>query len=395
MKKNFLAAAVCAALAPSASWALFDDRVELWAAENLTHDSNVLRLSKDMNPLFANTGQKGDTVNTTHVGASLNGTWSQQHVTAEYTWFKSQYRYFKDFDFNGHTLRGNLDWVLNPGAHGTLGYTEAEGLASFANIQNREPDLVTSRTLYATGNYLVTPRYRVSAGLQGIQTRHGSALRKVNDIDIESGEVGLSYVTPQDNSVGVVSRIEHGRLPNGTDIAGTAFENSYRQYGVGVMATWILTGHSRFDARIEEVSRKYDQGSQRNYSGPIVKARYTWTPTGKLTVEAALTRDVGPAEDIQTSFVLITGGYVRPRWNVTDKITVQGNAEYNVWDYRGDPLVGVNVRHHVRLFGASISYRPTAKILLQSGINREVRTSNLMFADYDVDVVFVEARIGF
>ena len=78
--------------------------------------------------------------------------------------------------------------MLNPGFKGTLGYTEAQGLASFANIQSRDPDLVTSRSLYATGNYLVTPRYRLSAALTGAETRHGSESRKVNDIDLESGE---------------------------------------------------------------------------------------------------------------------------------------------------------------------------------------------------------------
>ena len=395
MKRAALVIAVMGTLATPSSWALFGDRVEIWAAENVTHDSNVLRLSKDLNPLFPAPGQRDDDIYTTHLGASLNATWSLQHVTAEYTWYRSKYRYFTDFDFNGHTLRGNWDWVLNPGARGTLGYTESEGLASFANIQSRQPDLITSRTLYATGNYLVTPRYRLSGGLQGVQTRHGSDLRKVNDIDIESGEVGLSYVTPLDNSFGVVSRLEHGRLANETTLAGSNFDNSYRQYGVGALATWIFTGHSRFDGRIEGVSRKYDQGSQRNYSGPIVKALYTWTPTGKLTVAAALSRDVGPAEDIQTAFVLITGGYVRPRWNVTDKITLQGNVEYNVWDYHGDPLVGGGTRHRVRLFGASIAYRPTQKILIQAGINREVRASNAPYADYEVDVAFIEGRIGF
>ncbi len=126
-----------------------------------------------------------------------------------------------------------------------------------------------------------------------------------------------------------------------------------------------------------------------------MKALYTWTPTGKLSVAAALSRDVAPAEDIQTAFILITGGYIRPRWNVTDKITLQANAEYNVWDYRGDPLVGGGTRHRVRLYGASISYRPTQKILLQAGINREVRASNVEFADYEVTVAFIEGRIGF
>jgi exopolysaccharide biosynthesis operon protein EpsL len=393
--KALVAAAVAAAFAPLSSWALFGDRVEIWAAENVTHDSNVLRLSKQLNPLLANATQRGDTVDSTHLGASLNATFSQQHVTAEYTWFKSRYRYFKDFDFSGHTARADWQWVLNPGFKGTLGYNESEGLSSFANIQNRLPDLVTSRSAYATANWMATPRYRASSGLLAVQTRHSNEQRKVNDIDLVTGEVGLAYVTPLDNSFGVVTRVETGRLPRGTALGGVPFDNAYRQYGVGATVAWTPSGHSRLDGRVEAVSRKYDQATQRNYSGPIVKATYTWTPTGKLTVVAALSRDVGPAEDIQTSFVLVTGGYIRPRWNLSDKVTLQGNVEYNVWDYRGDPLVGQNVEHRVRLYGGSISYRPFPKVLLQAGINREVRSSNLALADYEVDVAFIEGRIGF
>jgi hypothetical protein len=83
---------------------------------------------------------------------------------------------------------------------------------------------------------------------------------------------------------------------------------------------------------------------------------------------------------------------------VTDKITLQANVEYNVWDYHGglaNEVFGEGTRHRVRLFGASISYRPTPKILLQAGINREERSSNAPFADYEVDVAFIEGRIGF
>jgi hypothetical protein len=109
---------------------------------------------------------------------------------------------------------------------------------------------------------------------------------------------------------------------------------------------------------------------------------------------SAINRDVGPAEDIQTSFVLVTGAYIRPIWTITEKVVLQGNAEYNVWDYRGNPLQG-DFRHRVRTFGAKVDYRPTLKILLSAGINREVRTSDLVNGDYAVTVGFIEGRVGF
>src|SRR6476661_3359681 len=88
------AAAIAVLGAPATSWALFNERVELWAAENLTHDSNVLRLSKDVNPPDS---QRGDTISTTHVGGTFNAFEGQQHFTAEATYFRSNFRHFNDF----------------------------------------------------------------------------------------------------------------------------------------------------------------------------------------------------------------------------------------------------------------------------------------------------------
>jgi exopolysaccharide biosynthesis operon protein EpsL len=355
----------------------------------------VLRLSRRIDPASAGAPRRSDIAYTTHFGVSANVPISQQLIQGEYTWYKSRYRTFKDLDFSGHTARAHWQWMVQQKFYGTLGYTESQGLASFSNIQSREPDLVTSRQAYATGNWNMSARYRSNAGLTASQTRHGDPLRKANDIDQESGEVGISYVTPLDNSFGAVVRVEHGRIPNGITLGGLPFDNAYRQYGVGAMVTWVLTGHSRFDGRVDAVHRVYEQVTQRNYSGPIVRLLYTWTPTGKLTVTAAITRDVGPADEINTSFVLVTGAYIRPRWNVSDKVALQGNVEYNVWDYRGDPLTGQSFTHRVRHFGGSVSYRPTQKVLLQAGINRELRTSTLPTGDYEVDVAFVEGRVGF
>ena len=384
-----------AALAPSASWALFSDRVELWAAENVTHDTNVLRISRNLTPDAVGANQLGDTIYTTHLGITADIPVSQQRFQGAFTWFRSRYDNFRDFDFTGHSARAEWDWVVNPGFSGTLGYNEAVGLASFANIQSRTPDIVTSRQAYATGAWLATPRWRATAGLNAAESKHDEITRQVNNIETASGEVGLAYFTPLENTFGGVVRVEKGRIPNGVLLNGTQFDNAYRQVGAGATMIWIVTPHSRLEARAEYVRRTYDEFTQRNYDGPIARAIYTWTPTPKLAVASAIYRDVGPADDVTTSFVLMTGAYVRPRWMVTEKITLQANYEYNVWDYRGDALTGGNFTHHQRLYGASIAYRPTARILLQAGYNHEVRTSTLRFGDYDVEVAFIEGRIGF
>jgi hypothetical protein len=355
----------------------------------------VLRLSKSIDPSVTQPSQRDDTIYTTHVGATFNAREGQQHFTGEATYYRSNFKFFNEFDFNGYTLNVNWAWVLNPVATGTMGYSDQRGLASFANIQAATPDLVTTRQFYATGLYNLTPRWRANGGFTAGDTRHGDEARKVNDIDDQVLEGGLSDVTPLDNSVGGYVRFEHGRLPHAVNLNGIPFESQFDQVGVGAMTTYVLSGHSRLDARAEYVDRRYNEGSpQPNYRGPIGRAVYIWTPTGKITLNAALLRDVGPAEDITAQFVLLTGAYIRPEWRITDKVSLKANFEYNIWDYRGD-APGSTFTHHQRLYGASIAYRPTAKILLQAGYNHDQRTSTLLYGDYDDEVFFVEGRVGF
>ncbi|HSW84645.1 MAG TPA: outer membrane beta-barrel protein [Usitatibacter sp.] len=396
--KSFPIAALLAAglVAATPAYALFDDHVEIFAAENITHDTNVLRLSKNLTPESVGATQLGDTVYSTHLGISGNLQWSQQLFTAEYTRYHSDYKYFNDLDFTGHTARAHWQWLWGQNKNGSLGYSESVGLSSFNNIQSREPDLVTARNAYFTGNWLVTPRWKATAGVIAVQARHSDPERGINNIDTESVELGGAYVTPLDNSAGLFVRYEHGRMPEPEVLQGfpLGFHYEYNQYGLGTNVVWNPAGHSKFEGKLELVRREYKQATDRNYTGPIIHALYTWSPTPKFKMLTAATRDVGPADDIQTSFVLVTGAYVRPVYQWTEKLLIQGNAEYNVWDYRGNPISG-DFRHRVRTFGGRLDYHPTTKILLSAGVNREVRTSDLVNGDYAVTVGFIEGRVGF
>jgi exopolysaccharide biosynthesis operon protein EpsL len=394
MRRAAAAAAIALAV-PAPAWALFQDHLEIWAAENLTHDSNVFRISDRQSPTVIGALKLSDTISTTHLGVTADFPISQQRLQASFDAFASRYRNFKDLDNDGHTARAQWMWGLMNKLNGTLGYSEAKGLASFANIQSRTPDRISTRQTWLTGVWQVNPSWRASGGIGAEQNKHSDLSRRLNDIEKTAADLGLAFVTPAETSIGLVARAETGRLPTATSINGVAFDNNYRQYGSGATLAWVATGHSRFDGRAEWVRRTYEQATRRNYSGPIGRALYTWTPTGKLTIVGAATRDFGPADDVQSSFVLVKGSYIRPQWTLTDKITIQGNLEYNVSYYRADPLTGLSFVHHERLYGASITYRPLPKFLLSAGVNRDTRFSTLPLGDFDVTVAFIEGRIGF
>jgi hypothetical protein len=247
----------------------------------------------------------------------------------------------------------------------------------------------------------MTPRYRLDAGLAGVKTEHSNPARIIQDIESAMANLGLSYVTPQDNLIGGAVRFERGRSPHDSAELGNPFSvpvvsnNEYDQWGAGVTTTWNLSGHSRFDGRLEYIRRHYDIDTHRNYSGPAFRMLYRWTPTVKITVDVGALREPGPPEEIQTSFVLITGGYIRPKWQLSEKVYIQANAEYNVWDYRGDASAGGSFTHHQTLYGASVQWKPWERIWFSAGANRDKRTSTLRFGDYETTVAFIEGRVGF
>jgi exopolysaccharide biosynthesis operon protein EpsL len=381
---------------PTSAAALFADRVEVWAAENVTHDTNILRLSRHIDPTSVGARQLGDSYNTTKIGVAADLPVSLQRFQAAYTWQSTRYRAFSNLDFNGHLATLNWAWVIDHRFYGTVGAADAKSLASFSNIQRNAQDLVTTRQAYASGNWKMTPIWRASGRLEWGKSEHSDALRSLNDIETVMAELALAYVTQQDNTVAAVARAERGKRPPTAGFGGFSdINNTYRQTGAGVTAAWVFTPQSRLDGNLFFVHRGYEQDTRRNFSGATGRALYTWTPTPKTTVVAAIFRDIGPAEDVTTAFVLATGVYVRPKWDLTEKASLQANLEYDRWQYRGDPILGGTFTHRLRTYGASLAYRPTRKTILNAGVNRETRTSDLLLGDYDAEVLFIEGRIGF
>jgi exopolysaccharide biosynthesis operon protein EpsL len=392
--KRAVVLAVALAFAPNA-FALFNDRLELYADETYTYDSNVFRLSKDVDPATITGGGKSDQWFTTTLGFNVDVPVSLQRFELSGTFSDFRYKNFKDLNHHEHTARAAWDWAVRKELSGDLGYAEQQHLASFANIQGTTPDIVKNRQAWFNGAWLITPSWRAHTALNAGDSRHGDPARQVNDLEAESAEAGLSYVTAQENRVGGAVRFETGKSPHSILLQGVDFNNEYRQKSLGVQGRWVLTPQSRLDGRLDYTKREYDQFSNRDYSGPTARGTYTWAPTVKTRVATTIYRDVAPLEDIQSRFVLVTGVSVKPQWDVTQKVSVRGNLEYAKWDYRGDTTLGANFEQRVKSIGGGVIWKPARDIMLQATYTHEMRTSTVPLGDYKDDLVLVEGRIGF
>ena len=382
------------------AFALWDDKLQLFAEEKFTHDDNVFRLPKNLDPATSiGSPSKGDTYRTTSLGFNFNVPVSRQRFQAAFARNDTRYDQFTDLDFTGHDARAVWLWQLGNDLSGQLGYTENLSLASFAYIQGRTPDPLKTRQAFLNAAFLVTPRWRLQGGWGGLEQTNGDPAYQVSDINIVSTDATLSYITSANNSVGLSARVEDGRFPNREFAPGSPLDNAYRQYGAGIVVDWTVTGVSHLTARVDHISRRYEHLPQSDVDGNTALARYNWTPTGKFSLAATVRRDISPYQDIQSSFVLVKGVSLRPKLNVTEKIDVSGVFDYSNWYFLGDPgLVSGGVQgrvDRVRSATATVSYRPARNLTFLMSAQRELRTSNTPLADYAVDVVSLTARIAF
>ena len=373
--------------------ALWDDKVTPFVEEKSTHDDNVFRVSK-------NADSVSDTYSTTSLGLNFDVPVSRQRFQGGYTWNTTRFNRLTDLDFDGHDARATWLWQIGNDLSGQLGYTENLALAPFAYTQSTTPDPLKTRVAFLNEAYLITPSWRFQAGAGLFEQMNGDPAFEFNDLKISSGDVGLSYVTPANTSIGLSERVEEGRYPNRDFAAGTSpLDDSYRQYTRGIVADWTVTGVSHVAARVSRVSRRYPNTPESDFDGTTAVVEYDWKLTGKLSLTGIIRRDISPFQDIQSSFVLVKGVTVRPTLNLTEKIDVSGILDYGIWYYLGDPgLVTGGTQGRVDRVGlgaAVLSYKPLRRITLQVGAQREGRTSNIPNADYLANVAYVVARIAF
>ncbi|TLY82227.1 MAG: hypothetical protein E6K41_04230 [Gammaproteobacteria bacterium] len=378
--------------------------------ETLTTDDNVFRISKDVDPATViGSSSRADTYHTTAFGLNAEMPLSLQRFVANLTFNSTRYQRFSGLDSNGHDLRGSWLWQAGRDLHGELGYAETVSLASFAQLlsttpdQLRTPDQLTVRQEFVNGTWMVTPYWRLRVAGDQLEQRNSAPATLFNDVTIDGVEAALSRVSKAGNSIGFSTRLERGKFPTAepftTPLSTMSIDNAYRQYAAGLTLDWTVTGISRLVARADQVSRRYDQLPQRNFTGQTGRIELTWTPTGKTTLTAIVQRDISPYEFTRSSLVLLKGFGLRPGWHVTPKIDLSADLEAVTRSYVADPAQALGLTgqrdDRVRSVSALISYHPTARIGVQATLLHETRSSNAAFGDYAANVAWLNARFAF
>lgn len=384
--------------------ALLGDRLEVFASQGITYDSNPFRISSSESPAdVIGTDSKDDFYLTTTVGFNFDVPISRQRVVAGITWDRTRYLDFDVLDFEGHDGQAVWNYQLGNDLSGQLGYTNTRALASLANDASGlllgTPNVLDTERWFLNALYLLSARYQVQWEVSQLRQENSLPARQVNDTTIDGAAITLNYVTPSANKLGLGLHVEEGNFDNPAVVAGVPRDNSYKQHSLAAVAELGLTGSSRVSLLAGTLTRSYESLPVRDFDDWIYTVTYDYQPGGALSMRAIAERAVNPLDDIYSTSVLREGFRIRPTWQPTEKLRVDGVFELTDRIYLGDPLRAVGAipdrLDRVRVLGVGAAYFPLRTVELDGTLRFEKRTSNLALEDYTANILGVSARIAF
>jgi exopolysaccharide biosynthesis operon protein EpsL len=395
---------IALALAPIANnaIALGSDTVFVSGYAGVTYDSNVFRLSSDQSPqdVGLHTSGKGDTIYNIGAGISADVPYSRQRFQANLIVNDYKYIKFDNLDYIGGSGRAAWLWQVGDDWNGDVVYSFSRALQSYNYFVSTERNIVDRQLIAFDPRYRIAPNWELQAGVNYSTVSNDLEAASFNDYNQFGWNLGTRYITPSGNSVGLRLESGNARFPNIFFVNGSTVDNAYRDTRLATFFDWTFSGASKIDGSIGYKERQHENLPQRDFSGWTGSAGWTWTPTAKAVVRIIVARDVGGVEDIAVTYARTYTFTVRPTYQLTSKIGLNGQAQYQDLSFFGNTGFGVSSvtadRHDkIATLGAGLAYQATRALLFGLNYYWSSRTSNMQFGDFKDNVISLTGQVTF
>lgn len=266
------------------------------AAQTFTHETNVYRLADGVaTPAGVS---KSDLVSSTALLAGLDQPISRQRLYGTATLRSSRFRNNDVLDNEGYSLNAGLDWATVERLSGNLELSADRNLAFFNT--DTEVGLLTtknienSRRLSGTVRVGVVTQYTAEASVEHREVDYSAAEYAARENRQTTGTLGLRWRPRGTNVFGLGLRHTSGTYPRFRELGDGSFErDGFTRTGIDLSAGLEVGGASRIDARVTLGHTRYDEATQRDFSGITGYAAWTWKPGAKLQIVTRLARDDG------------------------------------------------------------------------------------------------------
>ena len=362
------------------------------------YDDNIRRLSNSQQAL-AYTGSKkmSDGISTGTVGIIFDKKISQQEIYIDLNAYKAEYSSFSNLNYDGNEFTGRWNWHIGNHLEGLLEEYRVQTALPFASFQG----------IYNTVNYTQNrstmdlkwhfhPDWQLRSELQRYEVNYNNSSLSLYNRTEDAIEVGVDYLPSTNSHIGVQLRHVTGELPVHQQIFIFSISNNYDQNEFKANVDWAFSDKTSLQFVGGIVDRKYDQVSERNYTGFNARGSVKWLPTVKTVLSLTGFREIGSVIDVTSTYTLSQGVSADVSWETTNKVSMNGNVTYQNLDFIGDAIFGSSQRSDTLKSGSiSFVYKPIKPVTLNASLTRSDRTSTISSYDFTSNAIMFSAQYEF
>jgi len=271
-------------------------------AQTFSHESNLLRLREGQLPAAGNS--ESDTISSSSLVAGIDQRFGRQRVNGSATLRSNRYSNNKSFNGQSYNATLAVDWEtieslagnVTIGADRTLRADLRDRFGQFIQGDNAE----TRQRFSANAKLGIAGPLGLEAGVSSVNTKYSATAADYGAYREESVSAGMRYRLSGAASVSLGLRQTRTEYPN-LLISQVDPRDKRKRNDVDLGAVWVPSGASRLDLRISTGRTKYEQLSDRDFSGSSGALTWGWTPGGRLRLNTRLARDIGQNSALNTA----------------------------------------------------------------------------------------------
>lgn len=396
-----------------------EDTLNFVFGADVKYEDNLFRVDDGTT---LGTASKHDIVHAYTAGIKIDKQYSLQRFQLEGTVSENKYQDNDFLDWTGFNYRAAWLWSLTPRITGRLLASQNETLNNFGDFRRIDPTTNVTRDLRSiqtnerrefTADILLWGGWHVVGGATQVESRNSVSFNEVGDFTQDSGEFGGRYVFPSGTEITLVQREATGDYKGRVADNLRQLDTGYDQSETEAKLDWRVSGKSHITARVGYVDREHDTFNERDYDGMTGLLAWRWTPTGKLLINTAVSRNlysfqesnavgfiggvpITSANGYSYSYYVADTFTISPLWAITDKTSLRFRYDWSDRDYRGDlDPNGLTRRDIVRSMTLTAEWQAMRTLLVSAVARHEDRNSDREFYDYEADSIGISAELIF
>jgi len=376
-----------------------NDTFNIYLAASAQRDSNLFRQAAN---------EQADTLQTTSLTLALSKPFAQQLFSLQATMIDYRYARNDYLDYRAMNYNAAWNWALTHRLTGVLSFNQTEAQNSFVDYTvtgpQTRPNVRKTIVNHFGAEWQVMGGWRLLGGVTGNEQKNSSTFNAQSSYVLNTWEGGIKYLWPAGNYLQLVQREGKGEYSDRQLVDFNTVPAPFNpQYdtGFGQSETEArlfvpLTGKTSLSARLARQSRKHDHFGQRDYAATVGRIDVSWQASGKLFLTGGLRREVAAYQDFFSSYYVADGFNLQPSWQITNKVAMRLNYDWQRRKYDGELIAGVPERSDtLQSLVLGVDWFPVRWASLSANLQRDSRNSSRSNLDFAAEIYSLNARFNF